>query len=176
METARLHDRDGNEFINAAVQAIDPDNKSVTFIPTDRAGSAPETIGYDYLVIALGNQLAYDRIEGFGAHGDTVSSGYYGNKLRRKLVHGYKGGPIAIGSPRFHQGLRAKPGWMRVAEAACEGPPLELALSMAHWLEERSMGDASKITLFTPAKVIAEDAGEAIVKEFLDLATKMGIG
>jgi len=176
MDTVRFHDRDGNEFINAAVSAIDPDRKAVTFVPTDRAGSAPETIGYDYLVIALGTQLAYDRIAGFGEHGDTVSSGYYGNKLRRKLAHGYKGGPIAIGSARFHQGLDAKPDWMPVAEAACEGPPLELALSMAHWLGERSRGDASTITLFTPAKAIAEDAGEAIVKEFLELATGMGFG
>lgn len=175
LETVRFHDRDGNEFINAAVQAIDPEHRSVTFIPTDRAGSAPETVGYDYLVIALGNQLAYDRIEGFGAHGDTVSSAYYGNKLRRKLTEGYKGGPIAIGSARFHQGLEGKPEWMPVAEAACEGPPLELALSMAHWLEQRSMGDARKITLFTPAKTIAEDAGEAIVKELLALATEMGL-
>ncbi len=175
LETVRFHDRDGNEFINAAVQAIDPEHRSVTFIPTDRAGSAPETVGYDYLVIALGNQLAYDRIEGFGAHGDTVSSAYYGNKLRRKLTEGYKGGPIAIGSARFHQGLEGKPEWMPVAEAACEGPPLELALSMAHWLEERCVGGARKITLFTPAKTIAEDAGEAIVKELLALATEMGL-
>jgi sulfide:quinone oxidoreductase len=176
MDTVRFHDHDGNEFINAAVTAIDPDRKTVTFVPTDRPGSAAETIGYDYLVIALGNQLAYDRIDGFGEHGDTVSSGYYGNKLRRKLVHDYRGGPIAIGSARFHQGLEAKPDWMPVAAAACEGPPLELALSMAHWLQERQMGDAHKITLFTPGKVIAEDAGEAIVTEFLELAATMGFG
>lgn len=177
METVRFHNRDGNEFINAAVTAIDPDAKRVVFTPTDRAGAAPETIGYDYLVVALGNQLAYDRIEGFGEFGDTVSSGHYGNKLRRKLFGGkYKGGPIAIGSARFHQGLEHKPDWLPVAEAACEGPPLELALSMAHWLGEHSMGDAHNITLFTPGDTIAEDAGEEIVKEFLDLASGMGFG
>lgn len=177
MDTVRFHDHDGNEFINASVTAIDPDAKSVVFTPTDRAGSAPETIGYDYLVVALGNLLAYDRIEGFGEFGDSVSSGHYGNKLRRKLFRGgYKGGPIVIGSARFHQGLQHKPEWLPVAEAACEGPPLELALSMAHWLGEHSMGDAHKITLFTPAKAIAEDAGEQIVKEFLGLATDMGFG
>ncbi|MDD4867005.1 MAG: FAD-dependent oxidoreductase [Mycobacterium sp.] len=177
MDTVRFHDHDGNEFVNASVTAIDPDARSVVFTPTDRAGSAPETIGYDYLVVALGNLLAYDRIEGFGEFGDSVSSGHYGNKLRRKLFRGgYRGGPIVIGSARFHQGLQHKPEWLPVAEAACEGPPLELALSMAHWLGEHSMGDAHKITLFTPAKAIAEDAGEQIVKEFLGLATDMGFG
>lgn len=176
METVRFHDRDGNEFVNAAVEAIDPAERTVTFIPTDRAGSAPEIRPYDYLVIALGAQLAYDRIEGFAEHGDTVSSGFYGNKLRRKLTHGYKGGPIAIGSARFHQGMEHKPDWLPVAEAACEGPPLELALSLAHWLGERSLGDARKITMFTPAKVMAEDAGEAVVNELLAMAEDMGFG
>jgi sulfide:quinone oxidoreductase len=84
-------------------------------------------------VIALGNRLAYDQIAGFGEHGDTVSSGFYGNKLRRRLA-AYRGGPIAIGSARFHQGLQDKPDWLPVGLAACEGPPLELGLAMAHWL------------------------------------------
>lgn len=47
---------------------------------------------------------------------------------------------------------------------------------MAHWLSERGLGDAHKITLFTPAEKIAEDAGDAIVDEFLQIATKMGFG
>jgi len=176
METVRFHDRDGTNFVNGAVQGIDPDARTVTFVPTDRAGSATERIPYDFLVVALGCQLAYDRIEGFGEHGDTVSSGYYGNKLRHKLANAYRGGPVAIGSARFHQGLEQKPDWMPEAEAACEGPPLELALSMARWLEDREKGDAKTITLFTPAKAIAEDAGPAIVKEFLEMATAMGFG
>jgi sulfide:quinone oxidoreductase len=81
METVRFHDHDGSEFINAEVTAIDPAARTVSFTPSDRAGSAPERIGYDFLVVALGNRLAYDRIEGFGEHGDTVSSGYYGNEV-----------------------------------------------------------------------------------------------
>lgn len=175
METVRFHDHDGSEFINAEVTAIDPAARTVSFTPSDRAGSAPEQIGYDFLVVALGNRLAYDRIDGFGENGDTVSSGYYGNKLRRKLA-GYRGGPVAIGSAAFHQGLEGKPDWLPVAQAACEGPVLEMGLSMAHWLREKGHGDARKITMFTPAQVIAEDAGEAVVKELLALATEMGFG
>jgi sulfide:quinone oxidoreductase len=175
MNTVRWHDRDGSEFITAEVNAIDADARSVTVTPSDRAGSASETLSYDYLVIALGNRLAYDRIEGFAEHGHTVTSGHYGNKLRRKLAE-YRGGPIAIGSARFHQGLEGKPDWLPVAEAACEGPPLELGLSMAHWLTEHERGDAHKITLFTPGAVIAEDAGMPVVEEFLAKADKMGFG
>lgn len=97
METVRFHDHDGSQFVNAEVTSIDPDARTVTFTPSDRAGSAPESMTYDFLVVAVGCRLAYDRIEGFGQFGDTVSSSYYGNKLRRKLTESYRGGPIAIG-------------------------------------------------------------------------------
>jgi sulfide:quinone oxidoreductase len=174
MDTVRFHDHDGSQFVNAEATSVDPDARTVTFTPSDRAGSSPESIAYDFLVVAVGCRLAYDRIEGFGEHGDTVSSSYYGNKLRHKLTESYRGGPIAIGSARFHQGTVGKPDWLPVAEAACEGPVLEMGLSMAQWLKEKGRGDASKITLFSPAKVIAEDAGQAVVDELLALATKMG--
>jgi sulfide:quinone oxidoreductase len=175
LETPKIHAKDGNTFLNAEVLAVDPDARRIDVVASDRPGSAPESLGYDYLVIALGNRLAYDQIEGFGEYGDSVSSGYYGNKLRRRLA-GYEGGPIAIGSARFHQGLAGKPDWLPVGLAACEGPPLELGLAMAHWLEEHHRGDAHRITLFTPAAMIAEDAGEAIVTPFLAMAAKRGFG
>jgi len=175
LDTPKIHAKDGNTFLNAKVLAIDPDARRIDIVASDRPGSARETLSYDYLVIALGNRLAYDQIEGFGDHGDTVSSGYYGNKLRRRLAE-YKGGPIAIGSARFHQGLSGKPDWLPVGLAACEGPPLELGLAMAHWLEEHHLGDAHRITLFTPAEMIADDAGEAIVSPFLAMAAKRGFG
>jgi sulfide:quinone oxidoreductase len=174
MGTVRFHDQDGSLFLNAEVTSVDPAARTVTFTPSDRAGSSPESITYDFLVVAVGCRLAYDHIVGFGEHGDTVSSNYYGNKLRRKLSETYRGGPIAIGSARFHQGALGKPDWLPEAEAACEGPVLETGLSMAQWLEEKGKGDAHKITLFSPAKVIAEDAGQAVVDELLALATKMG--
>jgi sulfide:quinone oxidoreductase len=129
LDTAEIHARDGNSFLNAEVVALEPDERRVHIVPSDRAGSAVETVSYDYLVVALGARLAYDEIEGFGEHGDTVSSAFYGNKLRGHLAS-YGGGPIAIGSARFHQGLEGKPDWLPVGLAACEGPPLELGLAM----------------------------------------------
>lgn len=175
LDTPAIHAKDANTFLNAEVVALDPDTRRVQIVPSDRPGSASESLSYDHLVIALGNRLAYDQIAGFGEHGDTVSSGFYGNKLRRRLA-AYKGGPIAIGSARFHQGLQDKPDWLPVGLAACEGPPLELGLAMAHWLDTHQLGDAKKITLFTPASMIAEDAGEAIVAPFLEMAARKGFG
>jgi sulfide:quinone oxidoreductase len=175
LDTPKIHAGDGNVFLNAEIVEIDLDARRVRVIPSDRSGAASETVAYDYLVIALGNRLAYDLIDGFGEHGDTVSSAYYGNKLRRKLAT-YRGGPIVIGSARFHQGVQGKPDWLPVGVAACEGPPLELALSMEHWLAEHKKGDAKRVTLFTPGAMIAEDAGAPIVTSFLAIASKMGFG
>jgi sulfide:quinone oxidoreductase len=177
MPIAKILEHDGIRFLQGQVTNIDLDRSQVSYTPTERPGAAGEFIRYDYLVIALGARLAYDQIEGFGQYGLTVSDSYYGNKLRRYLFEGgYKGGPIAIGSARFHQGSRGRPDWLPTSKAACEGPPLELSLSLATWLQDRELGGPENITLFTPAEVIAEDAGQEIVDEFLDMAGKMGFG
>ena len=169
--------RDGTEFIQADVTEINLNQKKVTFVPTERLGSAYEQISYDYLVIALGSRLAFDRIEGFGKYGHTLSDSYYGDKMRVYLHKGgYKGGPVAIGSARFHQGTKGKPDWLPDSKSACEGPPLEIAMALASWLKDRDLGGPQTITLFTPASVIAEDAGEKIVNEFLGMAEEMGFG
>ena len=171
-DTLRDHDID---FIQAEVNEIDLEKKRVTYVPVERLGSALEHIQYDFLVIALGARLAYDQIDGFGQYGFAVSDTFYGNRLRKYLFDGgYQGGPVAVGSARFHQGTRGKPAWLPTTLAACEGPVLEVALSMATWLKDHNMGGPEKITMFTPGEVIAEDAGKAIVQEFLDMAKNMG--
>jgi sulfide:quinone oxidoreductase len=177
MPIVKVLERDGITFIQGEVREIDVNKQWIGYTPIERPGAATEQIEYDYLVISLGARLAYDKIEGFGTHGQTLSDSYYGNKLRAYL-HGdhYKGGPIAIGSARFFQGTKGKPDWLPLAEAACEGPPLEVALSLASWLQDHHLGGPKNITLFTPAKVIAEDAGEAIVTKFLEIAGGMGFG
>ena len=168
--------RDGSSFIQAEIEEIDPENKKIYFTPNERDGSAKESISYDYLVIALGCKLAFDKIEGFAEFGHTFSDTYYGNKVRKFLHNDYKGGPIVIGSDRFIQGHSSKSPKIPTALAACEGPPVELAFSLADWLEHHKLGDAKKITLFTPAEVIAEDAGEKILDQLLPMVSKMGYG
>lgn len=168
-------------FIQGDVRAIDVEARSVEFTPTERPGAEQQRLRYDYLVIAVGARLAYERIPGFAEYGDTVSDFFHGNRLRSKLHDGgYKGGPIVVGSALFHQGDGAKGlqpypgGSIPNALAACEGPPVEIALSMATWLQKHNMGDAHKVTITTPAEMIAEDAGEKVVGKLLDAASSMG--
>ena len=176
MPFIKFLDRDHTRFIQAEIRELDVDSKKVYYTPVERHGSARESIGYDYLVIAVGNKLAFDQIEGFGEFGHTFTDTYYGDKVRRYLHHEYKGGPIAIGSDFFHQGKSPKLPEIPVAEAACEGPVVEVGFSLADWLQKHNKGNASKITLFTPADVIAEDAGPTILDQLLPMVEDMGYG
>lgn len=172
---------DDIDFFQGEIQAVDVDSREVTYTPFERPGAASQRMHYDYLVIALGNRLAYDRIEGFAEYGDSVSDLYLGNRLRKKLWEGgYQGGPIVIGSARFHQGDGAKGlapypgGSIPEALAACEGPPVEVMLSAATYLGRTGQGGPDKITVFTPAEMIAEDAGDKVVGQLLETASGMG--
>ncbi len=168
-------EHDGSEFIQAEVTAIDPDTNTVYYQPNERLGHPIRKIPYDYVVVALGNRLAYDTIEGFSENGHSVTDVFLGNRLRNYLHKEYKGGPIAITSDIFHQGKSNRlPQNMPVALTACEGPPVEMAFSLAHWLEKNQKGKASTIFLSTPAKIIAEDAGESILNQLLPMMGNMG--
>ena len=168
--------RDGIRFEQAEVQAIDLAAETVTVRPNERPGSPVYDLPYDYLVIALGARLALDEIEGFAEHGHTVSDAFHANRLIDYLENDYRGGPIAVGSARFEQGTKGKPDWLPIALAACEGPPVEVSLALAHWLTEKGKGGPSNITIFTPAELIAEDAGKKVVGKLLDAASSMGFG
>ncbi len=174
MDTAEAWREAQVNFVQGTVCAIDPDTRTVEFVPGERAGAPVESLCYDYLVVAFGCRLAYDKIPGFTQHGQAASDTYYGNKLRRVLHEGqYKGGPIAIGSARFHQGTAVKD-LVPMADAACEGPPVEMMMAMATWLKNHGLGGPDKITVFTPGRMIAEDAGEQVVNSLLGIASSMG--
>lgn len=173
---------DDIDFIQARVEQVDIEAKTVAFRPTERPGEELQTLSYDYLVLAMGAHLAYDRIEGFAEHGHTVSDLFHGQRLRKYLFNGgYQGGPVAIGSAHFHQGDGAEglepypDGSIPYAKAACEGPVLEMTTAMANYLKHEANSSPSQITVFTPEEYIAADAGENNIKAFLKMADGMGI-
>jgi len=171
----RYLEYDGSSFIQAEVTSIDPETNTVFYQPNERPGHPVRKIKYDYLVVALGNRLAYDKIDGFAENGHSVTDTFLGNRLRKYLHNDYKGGPIILTSDVFHQGKSEKlPKGLPIAMTACEGPPVELAFSLAHWLEKNHKGNASTVYLSTPAKVIAEDAGETILHQLLPMMQNMG--
>lgn len=168
--------QDKIRFEQAEVTAVDVVAKTVSLRPNERPGAPVYTHSYDKLVIAVGARLAYDEIEGFAEFGHTVSDAFHANRFIDYMKNDYKGGRIAVGSARFTQGTKGRPEWLKTALAACEGPPVEVSLSLAHWLEENGKGGAKDITIFTPAELIAEDAGEKVVGQLLEAAGSMGFG
>ena len=64
------------------------DAKRPDYVPHERPGAAPMSLTYDYLVVALGNQLAYDQITGSDEFDYTVIGTYYGNRLHHYFLHG----------------------------------------------------------------------------------------
>lgn len=169
-------EKDHTRFIQAYVNAIDPDKQTVNFSPDVRPGSPTESIHYDYLVIALGCKLAYDDIPGFAEYGTTVSDCFYANKLRDYIFNGgYKGGPILIGSARFHQGTTDRPAWLKTLIAACEGPVMEMAMLLGNYLKTNlHRKDMSGVTMFTPGEVLGDDAGKPLAERFAKLAESYG--
>lgn len=176
MPIVEVLQKDDIGFLQAEVMAIDLPTRTVRVHPTERPGAPAYDLSYDYLVIAVGAELAYADIEGFAEFGHTVSDAFHAKRFIEYMMHRYNGGPIAVGSQRFEQGTRGRPDWLPTALAACEGPPVEVSLALAHWLGEHGKGGAKNITIFTPAKLIAEDAGEKVVAQLLDAAGKMGFG
>lgn len=174
MDLASILARDDIAFEQAEVQSLDLANRKVIVRPSERPGAPEYVLSYDYLVIAVGAELAYNDIEGFSEHGHTVSDAFHANRLIDYLKHEYQGGPIAVGSARFEQGHKGRPPWLPTALAACEGPPVEVSLALAHWLQEHGKGGPENITLFTPGELIAEDAGEKVVAQLLEAASSMG--
>jgi sulfide:quinone oxidoreductase len=173
---------DDIHFVQATVKKVDIESRQVEFLPTERPGAECESLHYDYLVIAMGAHLTYDRIPGFAEFGHTVSDLFHGERLRQYLFEGgYKGGPIVIGAAHFHQGdgaegLQPYPGGsIPYLKAACEGPILEMTTSMENYLKRTGQGTPDKITVFTPDEIIAADAGVKNVEAFLKMATGMGI-
>jgi len=123
-------EQDHSEFILPEATTIDPEAHAAFYQFNEQAGPPIQKISYDYLVIAPGNRLAYDQIEGFSAFGESLTDVFLGNRLRNYLHCDYKRVPIAITSDVFHEGKSAQlPQNMPVAWSACEVPPVEMAFS-----------------------------------------------
>mgnify|MGYP005852303531 CR=1 FL=1 len=140
--------RPGVELILAEVQAINPKDRSVQ--------TGDRTIQYDYLVIALGAELAPEIIPGLEQEAHTFYS-FAGAQKLRDTLHGFQGGKVAVV-------ISALP-------YKCPGAPHEGAMLIADSLRKRGLSDAAEVHLFTPEgqpmPVAGPVLGEA-VKRMLD--------
>ncbi|MEW6511198.1 MAG: FAD/NAD(P)-binding oxidoreductase [Bacteroidota bacterium] len=140
--------RDGVQIINAEVVRIDIPHRSIA--------TSTETLTFDYLVIALGADLAPETVPGLVeiAHSFYTLAG--AKQLQRELA-GFTGGKIAL----VVSSLPYK----------CPGAPHEGAMLVADYLDRSGIRDKVDIDLYTPETqpmpVAGPQVGDA-VKQMLD--------
>jgi sulfide:quinone oxidoreductase len=96
------------------------------------------TLGYDYLVVATGPELAFDEVEGLGPEANTLSVCHVDHAVAAgKAYEAFieNPGPIVIGA---------------AAGASCFGPALEMALIVESDLRKRKIRDKVPMTYVTP--------------------------
>jgi sulfide:quinone oxidoreductase len=118
--------RPGVELILAEAQAIDLSNR--------RVRTSTQTLDYDYLVIALGAELALEAIPGLAESAHTFYT-FDGSMKLRDTLRSFEGGKVAV--------------VVSALPYKCPGAPHEGAMLIANLLRKRDIQN-SKVYLFTP--------------------------
>ena len=143
----QLLEKKGIQYLNAQVQDVDVKNKQVK--------TSLKNISYDFLVIALGAELAPESVPGLSESGHNLYEVEEIPKLADSLKC-FTGGTLMI--------LVSK------LPFKCPAAPYEAALLTDYLLRQKGIRDKIEIKLFTPEgipmKVAGPEIGEA-VKEML---------
>ena len=127
--TRSLHDlvRPGIEVIQAEVKQIDAS--------TQRVETSAKTVTYDYLIIALGADLAPEAIPGLTMASETFYT-FEGAAQLHDALERFQGGTVAV----VVSSLPYK----------CPGAPPEGAMLIADFLRKHGLRGKSELHLFTP--------------------------
>ena len=139
--------RPGVELILAEAQAIDLSNR--------RVQTSTQTINYDYLIVALGAELAPGTIPGLTESAQTYYTFDGATKLRDTLRN-FAGGKVAV--------------VVSALPYKCPGAPHEGAMLIANTLRRRGLNNNTEVHLFTPEPQPMPVAGPALgdaVKQML---------
>jgi sulfide:quinone oxidoreductase len=135
--------RRGVELVHAAVTGIDLGSRTV------RTGEGE--IRYDYLIVALGAELAWDAVPGLDETVHTFYS-FDGSEKLGKALRSFSGGTIAI--------------VVAAVPYKCPGAPPEAAMLIADYFRKRGLSSTIKIQWFTPEPqpmpVAGPQLGEAV--------------
>jgi len=119
--------RPGVEIIHAEVTGIDVRNRLIT--------TTKDSVGFDYLVIALGAELAPDLIPGLA---ESAFSFYTFEETQRlkPALEKFEGGNISL--------------VVSALPYKCPGAPHEAAMLLADYFRKRGLKDQVNIHLYTP--------------------------
>lgn len=119
--------RKGVEVVQAEVQAIDPAAR--------RADTGAQRLDYDYLVVALGAELAPETIPGLAEAAHTFYT-FEGSGLLRDALTSFAGGTVAV--------------VVSALPYKCPGAPHEGAMLLGDYFRRRGIRDKVELHLFTP--------------------------
>ena len=143
----------GIKFVNSEVNEIDATKRNV--VKTGRGEFA-----YDYLVVALGAELAPEKVSGFESafHMYTLEDA----KKLRDALSSFKGGQLRliISSTPFK----------------CPAAPYEAAMLIDDYLRRKGLRDKSDIQVFTPEPLPMPVAGPDIGNAVVSMLSEKGIG
>jgi len=142
----------GIDFINEEIVKIDPQNKTVT--------TKSRELQYDYLIIALGVELAPEQIPGLSNNGLILYELKDGPKMR-DAVKRMKSGKIAMAI----MGIPYK----------CPPAPYEAALLIRSMLKDTGASDSVKIDFFSPTPITLPAGGPQVSEELLQLLKSKNI-
>ena len=136
----------GIDFLNEEIIKIDPKNKTVT--------TKSQELSYDYLIIALGVELAPEQITGLSEHGLILYEINDVPKIREEIKK-IKSGKIAM----VIMGMPYK----------CPPAPYEAALLIRSMLNDLGTSNSVQIDFYSPAPITLPAAGPQVSEELLQL-------
>lgn len=144
--------RPGVEVRQGDVRAIDVANRQVRF--------DNDSAGYDYLVLALGAELAPDAIPGLAAGAHTFYTLAGATRLRAALDD-VKTGTVAV--------------VVSALPYKCPGAPHEAAMLLADFFRRRGRRDSVRVQLFTPEPQPMPVAGPVLGDAVRQMLEQRGI-
>ncbi len=119
--------RPGIQIVHQEARRLDTDNR--------RVETTAETLTYDYLILALGAELAPQKIPGLAEDAHTFYT-YQGAQRLNEALRDFQGGKIALVISRLPY--------------KCPGAPHEGAMLIADYFRKRGLKNQVEVQLFTP--------------------------
>ena len=145
--------RPGIEWVQAEIQAVDPEARTVE---TDSG-----TLSGDYLILALGAELAPESIAGFAESAHNLYEAEGAVELNDDLER-FEAGRIVV--------------LVAGAPFRCPAAPYEAAMLVEAWTREKGIRDRVEIDLYTPESIPMAVAGPAVGQNLCALMDDRQIG
>jgi len=144
--------RSGVEVLQAEVQAVDVDR--------NRVHTSDEELAYDYLVVALGADLAPDAIPGFSEAAHTPFD-LEGAVNLWSVLQGFKGGRVAV--------------LVSALPYKCPAAPYETALLLDDYFRRQGIREGVEMAVYTPEPAPMGVAGPAVGRAVVGMLEAKGI-